>query len=93
MNLNNNYRAAFAKGTTLNKIEGKDVLFSVKTGESFGLNEMAALMLSALFSADSQTAVAKIASEYAAPPADISQDLNELVESLIAQKMLTVESV
>ena len=93
MNLNNNYRAALAQGTTLNKIEGKDILFSVKTGESFGLNEMAALMLSALFSADSQTAVAKIAEEYAALPADISQDLNELVESLTAQKMLTVESV
>jgi hypothetical protein len=93
MNLNKNYRAALSKGTTLNKIEGKDVLFSVKTGESFGLNEMAALMLSALIRADSQTAVAKIAAEYAAPQADIAQDLNELVEILIGQRMVTVEAV
>jgi Coenzyme PQQ synthesis protein D (PqqD) len=89
-NLNTNYRAALAKGTTLTKIEGKDVLFSVKTGESFGLNEMAALMLSTLFASDAKTAIAKIVEDYAAPEADIANDLNELVQSLIDQKLVTV---
>jgi hypothetical protein len=92
-NLNANYRAALAKGTTLTKIEGKDVLFSVKTGESFGLNEMAALMLSTLFASDAKTAIAKIAEDYAAPQADIANDLNELVQNLIDQKLLAVLSV
>jgi Coenzyme PQQ synthesis protein D (PqqD) len=90
MNLVNNYRASLAKGTTLTKIEGKDVLFSVKTGESFGLNEMAALMLSTLFSSDAKTAIAKIAEDYAAPEADITNDLNELVQSLIDQKLVAL---
>jgi transcriptional regulatory protein LevR len=89
-NPNTNYRATLAKGTTLTKIEGKDVLFSVKTGESFGLNEMAALMLSTLFSTDAKTAVAKIVEDYAAPEADIANDLNELVQNLINQKLVTV---
>jgi hypothetical protein len=34
-----------APGTTLTSVEGKDVLFSVKTGDSYGLNETAAGML------------------------------------------------
>jgi transcriptional regulatory protein LevR len=91
-NLNSNYRASLAKGTTLTKIEGKDVLFSVKTGESYGLNEMAALMLSTLFSSDAKTAVARLVADYAAPENDISNDLNELVQSLIDQKLVNVVS-
>jgi hypothetical protein len=92
MNLKDNYQASLAKGTTLTKIEGKDVLFSVKTGESFGLNEMAALMLSTLFSSDAKTAIAKIVEDYAAPEADITNDLNELVQSLIDQKLVALLS-
>ena len=34
-----------APGTTLTIVEGKDVLFSVKSGDSYGLNETAARML------------------------------------------------
>jgi hypothetical protein len=93
INLNTNYRAGLAKGTTLTKIEGKDVLFSVKSGESFGLNEMAALMLSTLFSSDANTAVAKIVADYAAPQTDIATDLNDLVQNLIDQKLITVSPV
>jgi hypothetical protein len=92
INLKNNYRASLAKGTTLTKIEGKDVLFSVKTGESYGLNEMAAFMLGTLFSADAKTAIAKIVEDYAAPEEDITNDLNELVQSLVDQKLVSVTS-
>jgi Coenzyme PQQ synthesis protein D (PqqD) len=88
--LKSNYRASLSKGTTLTKIEGKDVLFSVKTGESFGLNEMAAQMLGVLFKFDAKTAIAAIVKDYAAPQADIASDLNELVASLIDLKLVEV---
>jgi hypothetical protein len=88
--LKSNYRASLSKGTTLTKIEGKDVLFSVKTGESFGLNEMAAQMLGVLFKFDAKTAIAAIVKDYAAPQADIASDLNELVASLIDLKLVDV---
>jgi Coenzyme PQQ synthesis protein D (PqqD) len=88
--LKSNYRASLSKGTTLTKIEGKDVLFSVKTGESFGLNEMAAQMLGVLFKFDAKTAIAAIVKDYAAPQADIASDLNELVASLINLKLVDV---
>jgi Coenzyme PQQ synthesis protein D (PqqD) len=88
----NNYRATLSKGTTLTKIEGKDVLFSVKTGESFGLNDVAAQMLGVLFMSDAKTAIAKIVEDYAAPQAEITRDLDELVASLINLKLVELST-
>ena len=53
-----------APGTTLTNVEGKDVLFSVKTGDSYGLNETAARMLRVGCEADLDEVVNRLAAEY-----------------------------
>jgi hypothetical protein len=63
----------------------------VKTGESFGLNEMAAEMLKLVFAGDSASAATQLAADYAAPEAEIANDLAELVESLAAAKLVVIE--
>jgi len=52
-----------AAGTTLTTIEGKDVLFSVKTGDSYGLNETAARMLRLGLEAELNETVNQLAAE------------------------------
>ena len=84
------FKAQLAKGVTLTRIEGKSVLFSTRTGESFGLNDMGAEMLAQLFAGDSLRAAKQIGAEYNAPEAEIHQDLSELVEELAGLKLIEV---
>lgn len=84
------YTAKLAQGTSLTKVEGKDVLFSVRTGESFGLNETAAAMLARLLESDSVVAAQGIAREYAAPEDEIAADLRALAEELAGAKLLVL---
>lgn len=85
------FRASLAPGTTLTRVEGKQVLFSVRTGESFGLNEMAAEMLRRLFESDSQAAALALASEYSAPAEEIAHDLHELATELAGLRLVVLE--
>ena len=68
-----------APGTTLTNVEGKDVLFSVKTGDSYGLNETAARMLRLGLEADLDEVVNRLAGEYGAERQEIRDDFEELV--------------
>ena len=63
----------------------------MKTGESFGLNEMAAEMLKLLFAGDSTSAAKQLAADYAAPEDEIANDLAELAESLEAAKLVVIQ--
>lgn len=85
------YRASLARGTTLTRIEGRDVLFSVRTGDSFGLNEVGARMLRHLIESGSAKAIDAVADEYAAPRQMIADDLDELVAELSRQSLIVVE--
>ncbi|PPE71993.1 hypothetical protein C3942_20860 [Solimonas fluminis] len=84
------FKASLAKGVTLTRIEGKSVLFSTRTGESYGLNDIGAEMLAKLFAADSLQAAKQIGAEYNAPEAEIHQDLAELVGELAGLKLVEV---
>ncbi len=77
-----------APGTTLTNVEGKDVLFSVKTGDSYGLNETAARMLRLGLEADLDGAVNQLASEYGAEHQEIRGDFEELVGELVQLKFV-----
>lgn len=84
------YRAQLAAGITLTRIEDKDVLFSVKSGDSYGLNEIAAQMLSLLLASDAASACGRLAAEYAAPEAEIREDLDNLAKALAEAKLINI---
>lgn len=73
-------------GTTLTLVEGKSVLFSVKTGDSFGLNEIAADMLTIARDEGVEAAAERLAQEYDAPLEEIRSDLDELIRELVRLK-------
>lgn len=81
-----------APGTTLTNVEGKDVLFSVKTGDSYGLNETAARMLRVGLEADLDEVVDRLASEYGAERQEIRDDFEELVGELVQLKFVQLVS-
>ena len=49
--------AKLAKGVSLTEIEGKAVLFAMRTGDTFGLSETAAVFLRALLKGTFESAV------------------------------------
>jgi hypothetical protein len=77
-----------APGTTLTNVEGKDVLFSVKTGNSYGLNETAARMLRVGCEADLDDVVTRLTAEYGVERSEIRDDFKELVRELIQLKFV-----
>ncbi len=85
------YRAKLAKGITLTTIEGKSVLFSVRTGETYGLNDTAAAMLEALLATDSESAAKTCAARYEVVADEIATDLRGVVDELASLKLLDVK--
>jgi hypothetical protein len=79
-------------GITLTHIEGKDVLFSVHTGDSYGLNETAARMLRLALEGDLDEAAARLAEEYGATRGEIRADLDDLVTELTNLKLIQAAS-
>ena len=81
-----------ASGTTLTNVEGKDVLFSVKSGDSYGLNETAAHMVKLGLEANRDEAIQRLAAEYDVEPAEIRDDFEELVGELVRLKFVQIVS-
>ncbi len=81
-----------ASGTTLTSVEGKDVLFSVKSGNSYGLNETAARMLRLGLEADLDEVVNRLAGEYGVERKAIRDDFEELVRELVQLKFVKLTS-
>ena len=82
-----------APGTTLTNVEGKDVLFSVKSGDSYGLNETAARMLRLGLETDLDEVLNRLAAEYAVGRTEIQGDFEELVGELVQLKFVQLVSV
>lgn len=74
-------------GTSLTVIEGKSVLFSVRSGESYGLNETAAQMLRLSLEIGLSGTAAQLAQDYEAPVEEIRSDLDALVKELVRAKL------
>lgn len=85
-------RIQLAAGTTLTNVEGKDLLFSTRTGDSFGLNETAARMLMLVLEMGTVEAATKLAAEYDAAPGELQSDLDELVGELVQLKLVAAAS-
>lgn len=83
-------RIQLTPGTSLTTIEGKSVLFSVKTGESYGLNETAAQMLRLGLEQGLDRAAVSIAQSYDAPEDEIRSDLDELTRDLVRNKLAQI---
>jgi hypothetical protein len=74
--------------TNLVTVEGKDVLFSTRTGESYGLNETAARMLKMSLEMGVEQVATELAQEYGAERTEILDDIGELVRELTRLKMV-----
>lgn len=83
-----NTRISLTQGTTLTDVGGRQVLFSVKTGESFGLNDTAAHMLVLCMELGTQKAVEQLARDYEVSPEELTQDLHELLDGLKNARMI-----
>jgi len=81
-----------APGTTLTTVEGKDVLFSVKTGDSYGLNATAARMVRSGCEHDRDHAVQQLAGEYGVALQEIQSDYEELIRQLVQLKFVQLVS-
>lgn len=80
-------RIRLTQGTTLTNVEGKDVLFSVRTGDSYGLNETAARMLRLAIETGISDAASQLASEYNVAREELASDLDQIVGELIQLKL------
>lgn len=85
-------RIRLAPGTTLTNVEGKDVLFSVRTGDSYGLNETAARMVRLAVESGLDDAATLLAEEYGVSRDEIRSDLDELVRELVHLKLAEASS-
>jgi hypothetical protein len=84
------FRAKLGQGITLTNIEGKHVLFSIRTGETFGLNETAAALLQSLLASDFDAAVEECAKRYDVAVDELRADLKGLVDELSEQKLVSI---
>jgi hypothetical protein len=80
-----------APDITLTTINGQTVLFSKQTGDFFGLNTSAAHMIQCLLDTDFQTAATRCATDFHTPQETIETDLLELINELVALKLLRKE--
>ena len=62
----------------------------MKTGESFGLNAMAAEMLKLCLDGGIDHAAQRLSKDYSAPVEEIRGDLDELTRSLVQAKLVQV---
>lgn len=79
------------EGTTLTEVGGKDVLFSVKSGESFGLNETAAHMLRLCLELGVAQTVQQLSEEYSVSAEELREDLQSLLDGLADARMIQIE--
>jgi len=76
------YKISLSQNVTLNRTDGKSVLFSKKTGSFFGLNRSADEIVTALFTSDADRVVEEISTRFQVPRADVARDVGLLVDSL-----------
>lgn len=85
-------RIRLAPGTTLTSVEGKDVLFSVRSGDSYGLNETAARMVRLALEMGLDDAATKLSEEYGVAREELRGDLDELIGELVQLKLAEASS-
>jgi hypothetical protein len=83
-------KISLASGVTITTIEGSEVVFSTRTGESFGLNETAGKMLRLSLDKDVEAAITSLALEYQVGEEELRDDVRELVEQLVDAKLVQV---
>lgn len=80
--------ARLARSVTLTTIEGKRVLFSLRTGDTFGLNESAAALVEAMCAHDLDGAARRCAATFDAEEGELRDDLRALADELVGLGLL-----
>ena len=72
-------------------LNGEGVILNLEREEYFGLDEVANRMFSVLSSSDRiEAAFQTLAAEYEVDPATLRQDLQEFIQKLVAQGMVSL---
>lgn len=79
---------SLADGVRLVEIDGRTVLFSIRSGDTFGLNDSAATLLRTALELGQSDAIAHCASRFGVDAAVIAADLRELLATLGAEKLV-----
>lgn len=82
--------AKLSKGITLTTIEGKRLLFSIRSGDTYGLNETAAAFVEQMLKTDLAAAAATCASLFDAPVDEIRGDMRALSDELSGLGLIVV---
>ncbi len=83
-----NFKVSLAPHITLTEMDGKLVLFSKQSGDFFGLNESALLLLKTLLASDFKSTVTNIAVDVGEKEERIAADLMELVNELESHQLI-----
>lgn len=83
-----NFKVQLAPHYSLTEIDGKLVLFSKNTGDFFGLNESALILLKRVMEGDFEAAVKACLTDFQVEEPELRQDILELVEELESHKIL-----
>jgi len=76
-----------AEHITLTEVDNEVVLLDLKAGHYYGLNHVGAFFLKQL-SKEKQEVISAIAKHYKTDQAQVENDIDELINSLIEQKLI-----
>ena len=78
-----------AEHVTLTEVDNEVVLLDLNAGQYFGLNHVGARFLKQLGN-DKQEVIANLAKYYQTDQTQVESDINELMDSLIEQKLVAL---
>ena len=91
MNLGLNQKVSLAEDVLIQELSGESVLLNIDSEQYFGLDEVGSRMLSVLTESDSiQAANDILLQEYEVEPAQLEQDLLELIEKCVKHGLVKV---
>ena len=88
-----NFRVKLHTDATLNNMDGRSVIYSSATGDFYGLNDTATVMVDELLQSDFESTVRESARRYEMPDAEIARDLREVVDTLIRLHLVEKEAL
>jgi hypothetical protein len=84
--------ARIAPNTLYREVQGETVLLHLDSGEYFGLDDVGTRMWQLIVEkGDLAEVEAALVEEFDADPAQLSQDLRQLVDDLVARRLIEVE--
>lgn len=88
-----NYTIVLSPTVSWTTVNEQTVLFSKSTGDFYGMNSTAAHLVQELLQSNFLSTVRKASQEFGVEEAQIQTDLQEVVDTLLAAKLVTHKSL